>query len=146
MAVLADIQGIAVVGAQAQIGGVAFGQKADERMQIFRNRALADQHPHPLAQLFQTLLIGGRLVFGADTGGDIAVQIVPAQQGGMAVDMAAGKSLQLFHAAGVLMQNARIIHEFRQPDHARMIHQRDQIRRLQPRARRLHMGRGHAGR
>ncbi|OIQ74851.1 hypothetical protein GALL_434900 [mine drainage metagenome] len=77
---------------------------------------------------------------------DIGVQIAPRQQRRVAVDMPPAERLKFRHAAGVAMDNPRIIHEFRQPDHPRMIHKRHQIRRLQPRPRGLHMGRGHARR
>ena len=77
---------------------------------------------------------------------DIAVQVIAPQQGRVAVDVAALERFKLGHAAGVFEQNAGVVHEFGQTNHARMIHQRHQIGGLQPRAGGFHMGRGHAGR
>ena len=64
----------------------------------------------------------------------------------MAVDMAAREQPQLFHAAGVAVDHAGIVHEFGQPDTGRMAHHLRQIARLQRRTGGFHMGRRHAGR
>ena len=84
-------------------------------------------------------------MFGADAGGDIAVQVIAAQKRRVPVNVATAEGLQLFHAARVFVQHAGIIHELGQPDHPRMVHQRHQIGGHQPGTCGLHMGRGHTG-
>ena len=79
-------------------------------------------------------------MLGADAGSDIAVQVMAPQKRRVAVDVTTLKRLQLGHAACVLEQHTGVIHELGQPDHAGMVHQRDQISGFQPRAGRLHMG------
>ena len=72
---------------------MALGDQAGKGVQVFGNRAFADQQAHPLAQFFQTLFGAGRLMLGADARRDISVQVIAAQQGRVAVDMAALKRL-----------------------------------------------------
>ena len=134
MAFLGDVQRVAVIGAEAHVRRRQRCQRRRQSIQILRDRALADQHPHPFLQLLDGLGGGCRLVLGADAGGDIAVQIPPREQWRMTVDMAAGEGAKLFHAGRIAGQNAGIIHEFRQPDHRRMIGQFQQIAGIQPRA------------
>ena len=88
-----DIQRVAIIGAKAQIGRMPFGQQRGQRVQLLAHRPFADQDPHPLAQFFQPYFCRRRLMFGADPGGDIAVQVIAAQQGGVAVNMAAPERL-----------------------------------------------------
>ena len=48
MAMLADVQGVPVIGAKAQVGRQAFGQKWCQCVQILGDRAFTDQHAHAL--------------------------------------------------------------------------------------------------
>ena len=93
MALFANVERVAIIGAKAQIGRLAFGQKPHHRRQIFRHRPFADQNPHPLAQLFQAFGVRCRLMLRSDPCRDIAVQIIAQQQRRVAVDVATGESL-----------------------------------------------------
>ena len=64
----------------------------------------------------------------------------------MPVDVPTLEGLKLLQTLRVLHQHAWIIHELGQPDDLGMVHEWHQIRSHQPRPRRLHVGRGHAGR
>ena len=146
MPFLADVERVAVVGAEGEEGrGVARDQR-DQLVQVLRDRALADQDRHALGEFFARLLGGRRLVVGADAGGEIGVEVDAAQQRRMPVDMAGGKCLQLGEAGGVAMDHAGKVHEFGEPDHLRMVHEGHEIGGFQPRAGGLQMRRGHAAR
>ena len=115
-------------------------------MQILADRPFSYQHPHPLAQLLQRLLGAGRLMLRPDAGRAIGIQIPARQQRAMPIHMPALEEVQLGHRPRVTMNDARIIHELRQPDPRRMPHQRRQVLRLDLRAGGLHIRRRHAGR
>ncbi len=55
VAFFADVQRIAVVGAEAEKGRGKFVDERSQRRQILRNRSLPDQHLHALGQLFPPL-------------------------------------------------------------------------------------------
>ena len=144
--VFCDVQRVAVIGAEGQIGRVALGQDRDQRLQVLGDRPFADQHAQPLAQLFQCLICRRGLMLGADAGADIAVQVFATQKRRVAVDMAAPECAQLGQAAFVLEQNAGKIHELCQTDDTRMVHQRGKVRRRKMGPGGFHMGGRHAGR
>ena len=75
MTFLADIQRIAVVGAQAHVGGRDVRQQRLQRVQILGDRTFADQNAHTFLELLQRLLCGGRLVLCANPRGRIGVQV-----------------------------------------------------------------------
>ena len=88
MALLGDVERIAVVGAEGDEGRMALGDDRRERVQVLANRALADQHLHALGKLFQRLGDVGHLMVGADAGAEITVEVEAAQQRAVAVDAA----------------------------------------------------------
>ena len=145
MTVFRDVQRIAVVGAEAHVGRGEVGQKRLQRVQVLGNRAFADQHAHALLKLFARFFGGRRLVFGADPGGDIGVQVAARQLRAMPVDMPAVEQPQFVHRLRIAVYHPGIIHEFREADARGMAAQRRDIRGQKLSARRLHMGRGHAG-
>ncbi len=145
MAVLADVQGVPVVGAEAEIGRRDVGQDGGERFEVFRDGAFADQDAHPLAELFQRLLGCRRLMFGADAGGDIGVEVAARELRAVAVDMAALEKRELGDAAGVAVDDAGIVHEFGETDAGGMAHDAPEVAGMDGGARGFHMGRGHAG-
>ena len=59
---------------------------------------------HALAQFLERFFRRGRFVFGADPGGDIAVEIKPPEQRRMAVDMAPGKAENLVETGRVTVK------------------------------------------
>ena len=145
MPVFGDVQRVPVIRAQAHIGRGHGRQHLGQRLEILADRPFTDQHPHPLLQLFHRLGGRGRLVFRADAGADIGVQILSAQQRRVPVDMPPFEGLQLGHRARIAKDHAGIVHELGQSDHAGMVGQGGQIIRRQFGPRRFHMCRGHAG-
>ena len=91
-------------------------------------------------QLFAGFIGGRGFVFRADASGDVGVQIFARQHRRMAVDMAAFERLKFRHDPLVLVDHARVVHDLGQPNHRRVVAQRDQVRRLYPRARGFHVG------
>ena len=98
---------------------------------------------HALTHLFQRFFRTCRLVFGANTCGNIAVQVEPAQKRRMTINMASLKRLELRHAFGVFRQNTWKVHELRKTNHLGVVSKRQQIIDQKLGARRFHMGRGH---
>ncbi len=144
--VFRDVERISVVRAQAHIRAGHVGQKRLQGIQVLRNGAFADQHPHALLQFLARFPGGRGLMLRPYPGGDIGVEVPAQKLRAMAVDVAAAKCLELFHAAGILVDDTGIIHELRQPDHLWRIHERHEIGRRYRRARGLHRRGRHAGR
>ncbi len=75
MALISDIEWIAVIRAKRQKLRVPLCDNRHQSMQVFGNRTFTHKHMHTLAHLFERFLSTCRLVFSADTGCDIAIQI-----------------------------------------------------------------------
>ena len=73
--VVGDVLGLAVVGAERQPARPVLGDERDERLQVARARALADQQPEPGAQALAPLLERRGLVVGLDPGRGVGVQL-----------------------------------------------------------------------
>ena len=80
---------------KAKNGDVCDGQQRRERVQVLRHRSFADQHGHALADFLQRLLGRRGFMIGADAGCQIAIEVEPAHQRRVAVDMALGESRDL---------------------------------------------------
>ena len=80
LTMLADVERIAIVRAQAHVGARGLGQKRRQRVEILADRAFADQNPHPLLQLLPRLFGGCRLMLCPNSGSAISIQIPPRQQ------------------------------------------------------------------
>src|SRR5690606_14060678 len=96
-------------------------EEGSERMQVLRDRSLPDQNNHAFADLFERFLRARRLMIRPDARGEIPVEIEPAHQRGMAVDMPPAKGLDLRKASRIAGENAGKVHELRKPDHFGMI-------------------------
>ncbi len=83
---------------------------------------------------------------GADAGRHVGVERLPAQAGRVAVQRPACEALQLGQHLGRAVDHAGVVHHLGQPQHARIVQQRQQVAGLQPRAGRLHVGGWDAGR
>ena len=75
VAVVGDVLRLAVVGAERDPRRPVLGEQRQQRLQVARGRALADQQPHPGAQPLASLLGGVRLVVGADPGRRVRLQV-----------------------------------------------------------------------
>ncbi len=145
MALLDDLQRIAVVGAEGDPRPGQIGEQRRQCRDVLGDRALAHQDEHALGQLLAGLLELGALVVGADAGGQIGVERQAAQQGGMAVDVPPGEGRELGQQGriacastpGKFMTSAS-------PRAAGWLAQRQQVGDLEPGARGLELGRRHA--
>ena len=146
MAVLGDVQRVAIVGAQAHAERGEVGQQRLQRHHVLGHRPLADQDLHPPLQLLARFLDACCLVFRADARGDIGVQVPARQQRRVAVDVPALEQRELFHRGGVAMNHAGIIHELGQTDARRVAAQPRDVGRRQLGPGGFHVGGGHAGR
>ncbi len=146
MPVLADVERVPVVGAQAHVGRRYLGQQGRQRVQVLRHGPLADQNAQALLQLLARLGLGRGLVLGPDAGRDIGVEVATRQQRRVAVDVPTFKETQLGHRARIAMEHAGIVHEFGQPQPGRIPHQVREIIGRQRGAGGLHVRGRHAGR
>ena len=146
MAFLGDIQRIAVIGAERQEGRQALGEDRHQRVQVLGDGAFAHQNVHALADFLQRFGCRGALVIRADPGGKIAVEIKPAEQRRMAIDMTALEGIELGKTDRVLVDDAGEVHEFRQTDDLFVVAERQELFDRQIGAGCLQMGSGHAAR
>ena len=117
MALLGDVERIAVVGAEGEERRMALGDDRRQRVQVLRHRALAHQDLHALGELFQRLGDVGRLVIGADAGGEIAVEVEAAKQRAVAVDPPVLERGEFGETGRIARQHAGEIHEFGEAEH-----------------------------
>ena len=145
MALLGNIERIAVIGAEREEGREPLGYNRHQCMQVLRHRALADEDGHALGQLFTRF--GGRcgFVVGADGGGEIAVERLPAQKRRVAVDMAVLEGNELGDDARIGIEDAGEVHHFGQADDLGVRAERFEIGDFELRARGLEAGGRHAG-
>ena len=147
MALLGDVERIAVVGAEREERRGRDREERGQRVQVLRDGAFADQDRHALADLLQRLLGAGRLVVGADSGREIAVEVEAAHERRVAVDVAVREGLDLRKAGrdrpastpGKFMNSAS-------PMTLRMAAIAREVGRIDARAGRLEMRRRHAAR
>ena len=84
--------GLAVVGAEGAVLRPVPRHQRQQVAQVARVRRLAQQHPHAAPPLLERLLERGRLVVGADAGGDVGVERMPGDARGVPVDVLGASS------------------------------------------------------
>src|SRR5690606_5004737 len=107
---LGDVERVAIVGAQRDERRGVLVEDFGQGVEILADRPLADEDGHALHQLFAGLAGGGRLMVGADAGGEVTVELEIGEQGGVAVDVTALEGLQLGYDAGVGGEDAGVVH------------------------------------
>lgn len=122
------------------------GEDGQERTQILRHGAFADEHGHALGELLQRFFLCGQFMLGAHAGREIGIERAPAQQRRVTVDMPSLEGRELGEHARVLRQHAGKIHELGEADDLRMSGERQEIADLEPRAGGFELGRWHAAR
>ena len=86
MALLRDVERIAVVGAEGDERRVSLGDDGAQRVQILAHRAFANEELHPLGELLLCLGKVGDLVVGAHAGAQIAIEGGAAEQRAVSID------------------------------------------------------------
>ena len=87
VAVLGDVLGLAVVGAERHPVRAVLERERQQRAQVAGARGLADQEPHPGAQPLAALLDRRRLVVGLDPGRRVRVQRLAGEPRRVPVDV-----------------------------------------------------------
>src|SRR5208337_1163432 len=98
---LGDIERIAVVGAESDVGRIALGDDGRERMQILAYRPLPDQHLHALRQLLARLRQVCDLVVGSHPRAEVAVEGVAPEERTVPVDRTGLKRGELGEAGRI---------------------------------------------
>lgn len=127
MPLLGDVEGIAIIGAEAHEARRVRVEHIGQRMHVLRHRAFAEKDCHALPQLLARFVGGGGLVVGPDAGGEVAVEVEPAQQRGVAVDVAALPGGELVEHLPIGGEHARIVHELGKAEALRMIAEGDEV-------------------
>ena len=146
MALLRDVERIAIVGAKGDERRVSLGDDGAERVQVLAHGAFADQQLHALGELLFRLGKVGDLVVGAHAGAQIAIEGGAAQERAVPIDRPRLERCELGEARWVARENAGKVHEFRQPQHFGMIGERQKIIDLEASARGLERRRRNAAR
>ncbi len=118
MALLGDVLGLAVVGAEGHALRPVLLHERHERAQVARRGGLADQQPHPRAEALAPLLDRGRLVVGADAGRGVRLQILAQHAGSMAVHVGRQLEPELLELVRVAVDDAGEVHHLGEPEHA----------------------------
>ena len=137
MAVLGDVLGVAVVGAERDPAGAVLEHEREQRLQVAGHRRLADQEPHPGAEPLAALVGRERLVVGADPRGRVRLQALAEQPRRMAVDVLRALELELLELGRQAVDDAGEVHHLGQPEHPVAAHQRLQVAGRERPARRL---------
>ena len=90
----------------------------EQRLEVARDRRLADQQPHARAEPLAPLLDRRRLVVGADAGRGVGVQRLAEHAWRVAVDVLGARERELLELARVAGDDAGEVHHLREPDHA----------------------------
>ena len=146
VAVVEEVPGRAVVHHQQAAGVGVVGHQGQELLQVLLGRALADHEAHAAAQLVAALLQAGRLVVGAGAGGQVGVEALARQAGGVAVDEPVADHAGLVQAVGVAGEDAGEVHQLAQAQGVGPAQGAGDVLRLQGGAGRLQAGGRHAGR
>lgn len=144
MALLVDIQGVSIIRAKGNEARRILVEDIRQRMHVLGYGPLADEDRHAFPDFLQSLGGGCGFVIGADAGGQVAVQIIAANQRRMAVDMAVLKCGQFVEDIGIGVQDAGKIHELGKTDDMGIVPERQKVVDLQLRPGRLEGGCGNA--
>ena len=128
----------------AMRAGPVLGEQRQQRLQVARGRAFADQQPHPRAQPLAALVRRVRLVVRADPGRRVRLQRPSEHAGRVTVDVLGERELRELGRRAA--DHAGEVHHLGEPDHAPAPEQRVEIAGRQLAPRRLELRRGHARR
>ena len=148
MAVVGDVLGLAVVGAEGDPRGAELLHEREQRTEISRAGGLADQEPEPRPEPLPPLLDRAGLVVGADSGRRIGVQLLAAEARRVTVDVLRPVETELRQLALVAGDDAGEVHHLGQPEHPPPAEETLQVALVQRPSRRLERrgrdaGRGH---
>ena len=108
----------AVVDDEEAARGRAVGDQRQQLGQVLLGRALADHEVHAASQLLASFLERRRLVVGVRAGGEVGVERLAAEAGGVAVDGAVARGGELVEDARLRLDDAGEVHHLAQADGA----------------------------
>ena len=114
VALIADVEGVAVVGAEAEAVAEGEGEEGREVSEVAGDGAGADEDGHAAAELGEGLGDGAGLVVVGEAGGADGVERVALGEGCVAVDGAAGEGGELGQRIGGLAEETGEVHELGQ--------------------------------
>ena len=114
VALVADVEGVAVIGAEAEAVAEGEGEEGREVGEVAGDGPGADEDSHAAAELGEGLGDGAGLVVVGEAGGADGVERVALGEGRVAVDGAAGEGGELGQRVGGLAEEAGEVHELGQ--------------------------------
>ena len=141
VAVVGDVLGVAVVGAERDPVRPVLAHEREQRLQVARHRRLADEQPDARAKALAPLLDGQHLVVRTDARGGVRLQRIAEHAGCVPVDVLRSLERELRQLGVVTGDDAGEVHHLRQAEHALAAHERFEVAQLEGPPRRLE-GRG----
>ena len=141
VAVVGDVLGVAVVGAERDPVRPVLAHERQQRLQVARHRRLADEEPDARAQALAPLLDRQHLVVRADARGGVRLQRLAEHAGRVPVDVLRSLERELRQLGVVTGDDAGEVHHLREAEHALAAHERLEVAELERPPRRLE-GRG----
>ena len=127
VAVVGDVLGVAVVGAERHPAGAELVHERQQRLQVARHRGLADQEPHAGAQPLAALVDGQCLVVRANARRGVRLQLLAEEPGRVAVDVGGALERELRELVGRAVDDAGEVHHLGEAEDAAAAHQRLQV-------------------
>ena len=123
VAVVGDVLGVAVVGAERDPTGAEFVHERKQCTEVARHRCFTDEQPHPGAKPLAALLHGQRLVVGADPGRRVRLQFLADEAGCVAVDVRRTLQRELRQLRRGAVDDPGEVHHLGEAEHAAAAHQ-----------------------
>ena len=135
-----DVERAAIVGAEREEGRHRIGDQRRQCRDGLRGAALAQKDLQTSPQLVDGLIARGAFMVVADADRCVGIQLAPAQQRRVAIDVPSLKGRELLQNTGLGPKHPGEVHHLRQPEHGRMVRGRQSAAR-RPVARRKSRGR-----
>ena len=118
-----QVVGVLVIGAEHTAFHILVAQQGDQRFQIAGCGALADHNELAALELCDGVVQVVALVVGVHAGGDVGVQVVAHQVGGVAVDLLVMRLAghDLLHHLGIAVDGANEVHHLGQTLYTGMV-------------------------
>ena len=117
----------AVVGAEAEAAVILHVDQRQQRAQIVRGRAFANEDGQAEAQLFAGFIDGGAFVIAVDPSSDISVERLAPDGGAVTIEDAIPEQIELVEDAFIAVDHAGIVHHLGEAEHPLIIEQRREI-------------------
>ena len=147
VALVDEVVGVPVVGADEEARGRARLDGADEVLEVARRRSFPQHDVHALGQLLEGLGHARAFVVRADAGRDVGRELAAGKPGRVAVDRLGDVAEEgdLVEELLVLVEDAGVVHHLAQAEDPRLAEEGMHVRGVEGRPRRVEVGGGHAG-